>query len=131
VNFKRLAFDPSTDQHCMWQFAVPANYISGGTVTLDWGSANTSGNVIWLAGLMVAGTSGNVLSSAYLNADTSAATAVPGTSGFRQETSIALTTTGMAAGLFASLFVGRDANAGGDTAAGNAWLFGAVLSYTS
>lgn len=131
VNYEKISFDPSTDQQCMWQFAVPANYVSGGTVTLDWGAAVNSGNVIWVSGLMVATASVNLTTSTYLAADASAATAVPATIGFRQETSIALTTTGMAAGLFCSLFVGRDANAGGDTATGNSELFGAIFSYTS
>lgn len=131
VNYQKIVFNKDTDQHCMWQFSVPANYVSGGVITLDWGAAVTSGNVIWLAGLMVATASTDIDAGTYLAADATAATAVPGTVGYRQQTSITLTTTGLAAGLFASLFVGRDANAAGDTAAGNSELFGAILSYTS
>lgn len=130
--FKHLVFDQSTDQHAMWSLPVLDDYLSGPTVKVFWGAAPTSGNVIWLAGLMAGVASSTDLdASTFLAADAASAVAVPSTSEQFKTTSIACTATGVAAGGFISVFVGRDADAGGDTAAGDAYLVGAVLSYTS
>lgn len=132
VTYQILTFNDTTDQHAMWAFRLPDDYLSGGTVTILWGHAANTGNVIWKAGAELIVPAGVVVSaSSYNAADVAAAVAVPATIGQEKETSIALTMTGALAGAWCSVFVGRDADAGGDTATGNANLLAVQFSYTS
>lgn len=132
VTYNVLAFDQTTDQHAMWNFRVPDDYLSGGTLTLLWGAAVNTGNVIWLAGAELMDPNSTVTSSSVYNAaDSAGAIGTPATVGQFKETGIALTMTGASPGDLISVFVGRDAGAGGDTAAGNANLLAAQFSYTS
>jgi hypothetical protein len=129
-----LEFSDSTDQAAMWAFRLPDDWISGGTITLLWShTAATSGNVAWKAGAELLGPLTAAFSSAAYNAaDAATAVSVPGTVGMHRETSIGLTMTGAAAGALCALFVGRDADAGTDTATGGvARLLAAQFSYTS
>lgn len=130
LHFVRLDFDQSTDEHWLWQLVLPGDYSSGGTLRLNWGSDVTTGNVIWKAGVEVAA-SLDWDAAVFNAADAAAASAVPGTVGITKEDTIALTMTGAAANLPIIIFVGRDADAAGDTAAGDAWLMTAALTYTS
>lgn len=132
LRFFTLDFDKDTDESTAWQFSFPANYLSGGTVYLKWFSTPTSGNVVWKASIYVAtdGSSDLDTSSAYNAVDT-ATTAAPGTSGFLTSTSIALTSPGIAANKYCNLMVGRDANNGSDTAAGDARLLAVKFQWTS
>lgn len=127
-----LDFDQTTDENTSWQFKVPSNYVSGGTVVIQWFSTPTSGNVIWKASIYVAtASSSDIDTSAAFNAvDTSGAVAVNATSGQYKTTSIALTSPGLSADKFAIVMLGRDADAGGDTAAGDARVISVALSYT-
>ena len=133
VRIFTLDFDQTTDEDTSWEFPVPANYLSGGTVLISWFATPTSGNVILKASVYVATASSSDIdtSAAYNTVDTSGAVAVPGTSGQFKQTSIALTSPGLAAGRWASLTIGRDANAGGDTAAGDVRVIGVSFQYTS
>lgn len=135
ASYWSLLFDQSTDEHWEWAFPLPADYVSGGTLKLYWGAVPTSGNVIWKAGVVMGEPSSEDLdASVFVAADATAATAVPGTAGQFKETSITLTMTGadVSGGAdFVILFIGRDADNGSDTAAGDAFLVGAVLEYTS
>lgn len=128
-----LDFDQTTDEATSWQFGVPANYLSGGTVNIWWFATPTSGNVIWKASIYVATASSSDIdtSAAFNAADLSSAIAVPGTSGQFKQTSIALTTPGLAASRFAIVMLGRDADNGSDTAAGDARVIAVSFSYTS
>lgn len=132
LRFFTLDFDQTTDESTAWQFSMPANYLSGGTVYLKWFATPTSGNVVWKASIYVAtdGSSDLDTSSAYNAVDT-ATTAVPGTSGFLTATSIALTSPGIAANNYCNLMVGRDAGNGSDTAAGDARLLAVKFQWTS
>lgn len=132
TRFLTLDFDQTTDESTMWQFVIPSNYLSGGTLILTWFATPTSGNVVWKASIYAATQGSSDLdTSAAFNTVTTATTAAPGTSGYTTQTSVALTTTGMAADRYAVLFVGRDADNGSDTAAGDARLLGVRLQYTS
>lgn len=132
LTYNVLEFNDTTDQHYMWNFRIPDDYVSGGTITLTWGHVANTNNVIWKAGAKPCDASSTVVSSAsYNNADAAAASPVPGTIGQFKETSITLTMTGASPGDFLALFVGRDADAGGDTAVGNARLLCVQFSYTS
>lgn len=125
------AFDAATDEHLLWQFSLPADYASGGTIRLIWGAVPISGNVVWKAGCKPFDlTSTDLDAAVFVAADLLAATAVPGTSLVVREDTIALTMTGASAGDAIQVFVGRDADNGSDTAAGDAYLFHAVFEYT-
>src|SRR5262245_37734555 len=42
-----LPFDPTTDEGVFFTYAMPSNYVSGGTLSVRWSSNATSGNVVW------------------------------------------------------------------------------------
>ena len=132
--YNKLEYNDSTDKHAIFNLPIPADYLSTAAPVLKiwWTAAPTSGNVVWIAGLgvVVVGTT-DFDASTFLAADSFGAIAVPGTAGIVKTSSVTLTATGLVAAGFASLFIGRDADAGTDTAVGNAELLGAVLEYTS
>ncbi len=128
-----LQFDPAIDQHVIWQFKLPANWTSGGSLVYSWGAiAGASGNVKWKSGqrLLLAGST-NALSSAYTAASSDpAATAVPGT-GVTVESTSTLNMTGAVAGCVVTAVLGRDADAAADTANTYvAYLYAATFRYT-
>jgi hypothetical protein len=132
LTYTQLLFDQSTDEHWMWVFPLPNDYVSGGTVRLLWGSKVTSGNVIWKAGVKSADLSSTDFDAAvFVAADLTSAVAVPSTVGHFKESTITLTVTGFSATEPVCLFVGRDADNGSDTAAGDATLIAVTLEYTS
>jgi hypothetical protein len=132
VYYNQLLFDPSTDQHWLWQIVIPGNWTSGGTLRLKWGSKGTTNNVVWKASQASSTDSSTDMdtSSAFAAVALSAAVAVPGTVGQTKETAIALTTTGMAANALCVLMVGRDADNGSDNSTSDAVLLGVVFEYT-
>lgn len=132
VAYSQLLFDQSTDEHWLWQFRVPLNYASGGTVRLTWGSKVTTGNVVWKAGIVAADPSVDDMDAAvFVAADLAAASAVPGTVGQVKEDTITLTVTDVSAGDLVVVFVGRDADNASDTAAGDATLQAVEFTYTA
>lgn len=132
LSYVHLLFDQSTDEHWMWVFALPGDYASGGTLRLAWGAKVTSGDVVWKGGINSTDLSSEDMDAAVFNAaDAASASTVPGTVGHVKETTIALTATGLGATEPVVVFVGRDADAGGDTAAGDACLVGVTLEYTT
>ena len=134
LTYNGLDYSDSTDQAAMWNLRLPDDYLSGGTLTFLWShTAATSGSVIWKAGAeLVVASAGGVDAASYNAADAAAAVTVPGTVGQFKETSIALTMTGAVAGAFCGVFLGRDADAGGDTATGGVGRILAVqLAYTA
>jgi len=132
VAYSQLLFDQATDEHWLWQFRIPQNYGSGGSVKLTWGAKVTAGNVVWKAGIVAADPGvDNMSTSVFVAADAAAAAAVPGTVGQVTETTVTLTMTDVSAGDLVVLFVGRDADAGTDTAAGDATLVAAEFLYTA
>lgn len=135
VTYVQLLFDASTDEHWMWQFPLPGDYASGGTIRLTFGSKGTTNNVVWKAGIVAAEPGSTDMTAAvFVAADVSAATAVPGTVGQVTETTITLTTTGLdtsGGSDMVVLFVGRDADNGSDNSASDAVLVGVVFEYTA
>ena len=128
-----LAFDATTDECTSWPFYVPANYISGGTVIVQWMCpGDTSGDVVWKFSIYVATVASSDIdtSAAFNTVDTLTAT-LPATAGHFATSSKALTSPGLAATRYAILMVGRDADNGSDTASTDAQLLSATFSYTS
>lgn len=128
----RMELDKDTDQTFFYTLRVPSDWLSGATLVVTHGSAVNAGNVVLKGGLAIdvhGSTSWAAL--AYLAADLSAVVAVPGTIGQTKETSWALTTTGLTAGMLTSIFVGRDADNGSDNAAGTSYIYTVELDYSS
>lgn len=128
----RWLFDPSTDQHILFTFIMPADYTSGGTLRLKFSSKGTTNNVIWKGAVAQSTDSSTNIESTNTVFDTvtvSAATAVPGTIGQTKEVSFALTGS-YAAGRLTQIMIGRDADNASDTSTSDAVLEGATFEYT-
>jgi hypothetical protein len=128
-----LAFDATTDEHWMFGFLMPGDYLSGGTLRGCGNFASaTSGNAYMKAGQVTA-TAGSVsdFTAIFAAADLSAAVPAPGTAGLTVVFTITLTTTAMAANQPFRLFIGRDADNGSDTATGDFQLTDLTLEYTA
>lgn len=127
----RMELDQTTDQTFFYNFRLPSDYLSAPTLVVVWGAAVNAGNVVLKGGLAIdvnGTTSWTAL--AYLAADLSSVVSAPATVGMTKETSWALTSTGLTAGMLISLFVGRDADNGSDTAAGTAYVYAVELDYS-
>lgn len=110
----KLLFDPTTDEHWQFQFKMPGDYSSGGTLRGQIGvNAVSPGNVIMKAG--ISESSGNRTDDLFLAADVSGAIAMPGTANQGTEFTIALTMTSIVANDEVVLFIGRDADNASDT----------------
>ena len=132
LSYVRLLFDASTDEHWIWNFQLPTDWVSGGTLRLVWSSKGTTNNVVWKGGVKsITPSSDDADAAIYVAGDLGTATAVPGTVGQNKETTITLTTTGFAAGEWLSVFVGRDADHASDTSTSDACLEALTLEYTS
>ncbi len=133
LTYNTLVFDNTNDLSACWGFRMPTNWLSGFTVVTKFTSSATSGNIVLKGGLSIATDSSTDIDTngVYLAADLSAVTSVLGTAGQSKELSWALTTTGLAAGKWVSLFIGRDQDNASDTASGNVSLISASFQYTS
>lgn len=114
VSRLKLLFDPTTDEHWLFQFQMPGDYASGGTLRGKIGvNAASPGNVIMKAGISEA--TGNRTDDVFLAADLSSAVAMPSTANQVTEFTITLTMTDIAANDEVVLFIGRDADNASDT----------------
>lgn len=128
-----LRFDDATDEHWLFQFKIPADYVSGGVLRgkCKFISA-TTGNAIMKAGQVTtidSSTDDDAL--VFVAGDLSAAIAAPGTQGQVKEFTVTLTATNMAAGRKCEMFIGRDADNGSDTASGDLQLLTLDFEYTN
>jgi len=133
--FLQLAFDAATKEQAMWSFRMPADYSSAPVLKVQYKMTSaTSGNVI-IEGRIAAVTDGDatdVDAKAFGSANTSSATAVPGTAGHVDEISLTMTNAdSVAAGDFAVVYLARDAANASDTAAGDMEVVNAALTYTT
>lgn len=113
-----LLADSSTDEHWMWQFLMPGNYSSGGTLRVVLESVTTnSGNVILKAAVAQStdgSTDNDTGNTVFDTVVTSSAAANPTTVG--QTVSTTLTLTGSyTANRGTVVMIGRDADNGSDT----------------
>lgn len=114
----KLLFDPTTDEHWEFQFKMPDNYVSGGTLRGQIGvNAVSPGNVIMKGG--ISESNGNRTDDLFLAADVSSAIAMPATANQGTEFTIALTMTNIAANDEVVVFIGRDADNGSDSVNSN------------
>lgn len=134
VTYFVLAFDQTTEEHVMWQFRVPSHFATSSVyVSILWGAAVTSGEVVWKAALLATAISSTdmdaaVFSAAALSGDHT----VPATAGQYKESQIDVTTAaaGLASGEIAVLMVGRDAGNVSDDAGGDATILSVSLHWT-
>ena len=133
-NRMHLGFDAGTDELIYYMFRMPADYGSSLLLKLQYAMASaTSGDVIWASALwaITPGDSADVDTESYDTANTVTDT-VPGTAGYLAEASITMSNAdSLAANDLLTIKVYRDANAGGDTATGDADLYGLSLQYTA
>ena len=128
----KLLFDGTTDEHWMFDFLMPGDYSSGGTLrgVCKFTSA-TTGNAI-----MKGGQGSSVDSSTNDNAivfaagDLSSAIAAPGTQGQTISFTISLTATNMAANRRCCIFIGRDPDNASDTITTDLELCALNFEYT-
>jgi len=117
VSQLKLLFDGATDEHWMFSFVLPGNWVSGGTLRgiVKFTSA-TTGNAIMKAGqVSTVDSSTDDDALTFAAADVSASIAAPATQGQTVTFTIALTTTNMAANRKIVVFVGRDPDNASDT----------------
>lgn len=133
-HFLTLDFDAATDEHAWFQFRMPADYVSGGTVKIEWTANAVTGDCVWAAriGAVTAGDADTPLEHA-LAAATTATTAANVTEARRlNTTTIALANLdALAAGDLVFLLIYRDADNAADTLTVDAEMVAAVLEYTS
>lgn len=136
-HYLTLDFDASTDEHIWFTFEMPANYASGGSVTIKWQANATSGTCRWGAsvGAVTAGDADTLLEHAQATAVTGG-TATNATEARRvNETTLDLSSNmdSAAAGDTISLLIWRDANGGSgtDDLSVDAEFISAVFEYTT
>jgi hypothetical protein len=126
-------FDAALSEYLIWQFIIPADYVSGGSVIGKFAMVSaTSGNVMWEAAILPVVDASTLLSSADFNSRSQGLTAVPGTLHQTAGFTIALATlTNVVGGRLALVFLARNGVSASDTAAGDAILEGATFQYTA
>jgi|SRR6185369_6735344 len=127
-----LLFDPSTDEHWLWDFTLPSDYSSGGTLRLTWATKGTSTNAVFWKGAAAIGVVGTTDMDAIVF-DTVVTGSGNGnaTQGVTTQTTLALTMTNAAANRPIIIMVGRDADNASDTNASDACLIAATFEYTT
>lgn len=131
-----LDFDDATDEAAVFKAVLPRNYAGGGlTVYLHYAMTNaTSGDVVLTAAFERIGDGQqDIDSDGFASAQTATVT-VPGTSGHVDIAAITFTDgaqiDSLAVGEAFRLKITRDANAGGDTAAGDLELVAVEIKET-
>lgn len=134
VNSRRkLTFDTDTDEVCRWIFRCPQDYASAPVAKVQYAmDVATSGTLQWEVAIMAVsdGDTQDVDSDNFDTVNANSAT-VPGTVGYLDEISVALTNNGsLAAGDWMCVKLNRDVGVGGD-AAGDAEVWNVSLEYTT
>lgn len=137
VYFLQANFDAASLEWLTWSFRMPSDYLSDPTLKVQYKMASaTTGNLI-VVGRVAAITPGTDTTDAdaktFAAANTSAATAVPGSPAGRVgEISLALTTDdSLAAEDWVCVYLARDGASGSDTAAGDMEVIACTLEYTT
>jgi|SRR5581483_2240979 len=127
-----MAFDAASDENCSWTDVAPQGLSGTLTLLIYYAMASaTSGNTVWQAQIEAI-TDGDATdldsATSFDTANSSSATAVPGTAGQLDVISITLTNAdSIAAGDLYRISVNRDANNASDTATGDAYVLAVEL----
>lgn len=121
------------DTHIQASFPWPSDWVSGFTVRLRVAADVATGDIVWKFALRpVLLNTTDLDNVAFLASANSTAIPVPATIGVYKDVTVSgVTTTGLTAGCEMVIQVGRNADNGGDTAAGIAVLKSAVIEYES
>jgi hypothetical protein len=132
ASYMGLLFDPTTDEHWMWQFNLPGDYSSGGTVRLTWSNKGVSANGVTWKGATAIGVVGTTDMDAIVFDTVVTANGTPSTTtGITTQTTIALTMTNAAANRPIIIMVGRDPDNASDTNASDMRLEQVMFEYTT
>lgn len=132
VNYRPvLAFNDTTDETCYWTSVADAGLTGTLTIIVHYIMASATTGSVYFQAAIEAITPGDAVD---LDATTSFDTAnsgngaVPGTAGYEQAISITMTNAdSIAAGDYFRIALNRDANNGGDTATGDAYVLAVEL----
>lgn len=121
-----LAFDATTEETAIFKDIMPQAF-AGGTLSAElWVrmASATSGATVWLASVEAIADAETGNSDSFDSANTSGAVTVPASANTIDVISITLTTAdSVAAGEKVRIKIARDADAAGDTATGDAYLY--------
>ena len=126
-------FDAAADEHIVYNFQLPTNYASGGTVRLHWMANATTGNVVWgsRVGAITPDDADTPVEHAQAAATTTT-TAVNATEARRlTESTISPSTDSAVAGDEIFLIVYRDADNASDTCSVDVELLSVSFDYTT
>lgn len=133
AHFLQATFDTTTQEHLYWSFRMPSDYASSPVIKVQYKMASaTSGTFGVLVRLAAVsdGDATDVDAKAMGTVNTITAVTVPGTTGYLDEISGALSNTdSLAAGDFVVLMLARDV--ANDTASGDAEVIAVALEYTT
>ncbi len=113
-----LLFDGTTDEHCFFGFALPSDYVSGGTLKLHWKRASGTGaaDVVWKGAVAAVTPGGAEVPNTKVFSTVATTTTAAGTTvQALQATSITLTMDSAAAADSVWIMLGRDADNAADT----------------
>lgn len=132
LSYFGLLFDPTTDEHWMWDFILPGDYASGGTLRLLYSNKGTSTNgVTWkgATGIMVVGTTDK--DAAVFDTVVTANSTPNATTGITTQATLTLTMTNAVANAPITIMVGRDPDNASDTNTSDMRLEEVTFEYTT
>ena len=127
-------FDAATDEHLIFNFRMPANYLSGGVVKILWGANAVANSAVF--GASLGAVTPADADTPYEHAQAAASTTTTATNATEarrlNETSITLANLdSVAPGDLVTLIVYRDADNGSDTLTVDAEVENIAFEYTS
>lgn len=133
-NRPKLVFDSATDEIIYIAFRMPSDYASAPVLKAQYSMASAITLEVIIGCEVMAVSDGDAQdldADSYDTVNTSAATTVPGTVGYMDGISLALTNAdSLAAGDYVALKIRRDADNAGDDAAGDMEVWAISLEYT-
>lgn len=132
ATFVHLLFDPTTDEHHEWQFSLPGNYASGGTLRSFWLSKSASTNVFRMKAAAAIGIVGTTVMDTIIFDTVVGVDVTPSaTEGIATMVTLALTMTNAAASRPIIVMAGRDPDHANDVNANDARLFDTWFEYVT
>lgn len=136
VTYLTWAFDATTDEHLLWNFRMPQDYSSGGTLYLEVAPVANQGadsEVVFKAALaaVTPGNSELIATKSFGTVATGSVSMSQANSGTLYQVSISPGLDGVVAGDQVTLFIGRDADHTMDDTTGDVLLCSAALEYTT
>lgn len=132
ASYYGLLFDPTTDEHWMWDFTIPADYLSGGTLRVTFSNKGTSANGVTFKGAAAIAIVGTTDKDAIVFDTVVTANGTPSTTtGITTQITIALTMTNALANRPIIVMLGRDPDNASDTNASDMRVEEVVFEYVA